>query len=164
MKRIIYIFLFICIALTAAAQQKLSLKGKVIDKGKREPVSFASVGIYGTGQGSVTDSLGNFTIKNITPGIYRLQVSAVGYNTVLTPEYILSTKDLFITVELEENVTRLNEVSVTASTFRRNLRESGGASSYRITGNREESRSQPRHFTHCAELCRCGILAGGIPK
>ena len=138
MKRIIYIFLFICIAITAAAQQKLAIKGNVIDKGKREPVSFASVAIYGTVLGAVTDSIGNFTIKNVTPGIYRLQVSAVGYNTVLTPEYILSTKDLFITVEQEENITQLREVSVTASVFRRNVESPVGL---RLIGLQEIEKS-----------------------
>lgn len=120
MKRIIFLFLIVCITITAAAQQKLTIKGSVIDKGKREPISFASVAIYGTPLGAVTDSLGNFKIENVSPGIYRLQISAVGYNTTLTPEYILSTKNLFVPVELEENVTQLKEVSVTASVFRRN--------------------------------------------
>ncbi len=120
MKKITSLILFILVALSTVAQQKHSIKGIVIDKGKREPISFASIGIYGTGQGAVTDSVGKFNIPNVVPGIYRLQISAVGYNTVLTPEYIISTKDLFITVELEENVTQLGEVSVTASMFRRN--------------------------------------------
>ncbi|WP_434533918.1 TonB-dependent receptor [Bacteroides sedimenti] len=121
MKRIILPFLIIiCLTFTAVAQQKLSIKGSVIDRGKREPISFANVGIYGTSQGAMTDSLGNFTIENVSPGIYRLQVSAVGYNTLLTPEYILSTKTLSITLELEESVTQLGEVSITASVFRRN--------------------------------------------
>ena len=120
MKKIISLIIFVLVALTTVAQQKHSIKGIVIDKGKREPISFASIGIYGTGQGAVTDSVGKFNIQNVVPGIYRLQISAVGYNTVLTPEYIISTKDLFITVELEESVTQLGEVSVTASMFRRN--------------------------------------------
>ncbi|SHE54854.1 TonB-dependent Receptor Plug Domain [Bacteroides luti] len=120
MKKIISLIIFVLVALTTVAQQKHSIKGIVIDKGKREPISFASIGINGTGQGAVTDSVGKFNIQNVVPGIYRLQISAVGYNTVLTPEYIISTKDLFITVELEESVTQLGEVSVTASMFRRN--------------------------------------------
>ena len=120
MKKIISLIIFVLVALSTVAQQKHSIKGIVIDKGKREPISFASIGIYGTGQGAVTDSVGKFNIQNVVPGIYRLQISAVGYNTVLTPEYIISTKDLFITVELEESVTQLGEVSVTASMFRRN--------------------------------------------
>ena len=51
--------------------------------------------------------------------LYRLQASAVGYKTILTPEYIVSTKDLTIQIETEENLTELEGVTVTASPFRR---------------------------------------------
>lgn len=95
MKKIISLIIFVLVALSTVAQQKHSIKGIVIDKGKREPISFASIGIYGTGQGAVTDSVGKFNIQNVVPGIYRLQISAVGYNTVLTPIYYLHKRSLY---------------------------------------------------------------------
>ena len=67
----------------------------------------------------MTDAKGHFNIGEVPPGIYRLQASAVGYKTILTPEYIVSTKDLTIQIETEENLTELEGVTVTASPFRR---------------------------------------------
>lgn len=114
------LLLFICGATTGSfAQSKYTIKGKVIDKAKRTPISYANILIYGTGTGTVTDSIGNFFIENTPPGIYQLQVSSIGYKTIVTPEYILSTKDLRIEAELEESPTELGEVSISASVFRK---------------------------------------------
>lgn len=113
------LFIFTCAITAGSAQTKHSIKGNVIDKAKRIPIPYANILIYGTGTGTTTDSIGNFLIENVSPGIYRLQISSIGYKTTVTPEYILSTKDLRIDAELEENTTELGEVSVTASTFRK---------------------------------------------
>lgn len=103
------------------AQPVHQIKGTVIDKANRKPLEFINVLIVGIGRGATTDSLGHFTIEEVPPGIYRLQASAVGYKTTHTPEYILSTRNLNIPIELEENLTELEGVVVTASPFRRNL-------------------------------------------
>ena len=112
------IFLVICF-LNVAAQPIHYIKGVVIDKMTRKPLEFVNILVQGTGSGSVTDETGSFTSPQLKPGIYRLQASAIGYRTVITPEYILSTKDLHITIEMEESPTELTGVTVTASPFRR---------------------------------------------
>ena len=63
--------------------------------------------IVGLNKGGVTNAEGKFSIGQVPPGIYRLQASAIGYKTVTTPEYILSTRDLHIQIEMEENQTEL---------------------------------------------------------
>ncbi len=118
-KQILCLLLLLLLSGTPVfAQTKHFIKGNIVDKNKREPLPYTAVQIYGTDMGGITDSIGNFRIENVPPGIYRLQISILGYKTLITPEYILSTKDLTINAELEENVTELGEVSVTASTFR----------------------------------------------
>lgn len=121
--RKLFSFLLVCLAaVTVEAQQLLhDIKGTVIDKAGRQPLEFVNVQIAGTGQGGVTDSLGRFIIRRVEPGIYHFQASLVGYRTAVTPEYILSTKDLSLTIELEESQTELQGVVVTASPFRRDL-------------------------------------------
>ena len=69
----------------------------------------------------MTNAEGKFSIEQVPPGIYRLQASAIGYKTVTTPEYILSTRDLHIQIEMEENQTELEGVTITASPFRRDI-------------------------------------------
>ncbi len=96
-----------------------SIKGNVIDKKTREPLPYINVIIWNTTNGTTTDSLGYFTISKLKPGTYRIQASSVSYNSYLSPEFLLSSKDKFITVELEENTKLLNEVQVKATPFRK---------------------------------------------
>lgn len=138
MKKTVF-FLFLLGLLTAAgAQPTHKIKGTVIDKASRQPLEFINVLILGLGRGAVTDAEGHFNIQEVLPGIYRLQASAVGYKTVLTPEYIVSTKDLTIQIETEENLTELEGVTVTASPFRHDLESPVGL---RIIGLQEIEKS-----------------------
>lgn len=138
MKRTVF-FLFLLSLLTAAGAQPMhQIKGTVIDKASRQPLEFINVLVLGLGRGGVTDAEGHFNIGDVPPGIYRLQASAVGYKTILTPEYIVSTKDLTIQIETEENLTELEGVTVTASPFRRDLESPVGL---RIIGLQEIEKS-----------------------
>ena len=94
--------------------------------------------IVGLNKGGVTNAEGKFSIGQVPPGIYRLQASAIGYKTVTTPEYILSTRDLHIQIEMEENQTELEGVTVTASPFRRDIES---PVSLRIIGLQEIEKS-----------------------
>ncbi|MFK1816231.1 TonB-dependent receptor domain-containing protein [Bacteroides fragilis] len=123
---------------TVSAQPTHRIKGTVIDKASRQPLEFINVLVLGLGRGGVTDAEGHFNIGEVPPGIYRLQASAVGYKTILTPEYIVSTKDLTIQIETEENLTELEGVTVTASPFRRDPESPVGL---RIIGLQEIEKS-----------------------
>ena len=94
--------------------------------------------IVGLNKGGVTNAEGKFSIEQVPPGIYRLQASAIGYKTVTTPEYILSTRDLHIQIEMEENQTELEGVTITASPFRRDIES---PVSLRIIGLQEIEKS-----------------------
>lgn len=119
MKKNVLLLLLLGLLTTVSAQPTHRIKGTVIDKASRQPLEFINVLVLGLGRGGVTDAEGHFNIGEVPPGIYRLQASAVGYKTILTPEYIVSTKDLTIQIETEENLTELEGVTVTASPFRR---------------------------------------------
>jgi TonB-dependent receptor len=58
-----------------------TLKGKVFDKDSKEGLPGANVTIKGTSTGTASDLNGAFTITNVPPGTYTLQVSYVGYQT-----------------------------------------------------------------------------------
>ena len=59
--------------------QKGTVRGNVFDKASAAPVSFATVGILGTGLGATTDLNGFFTISNVPLGPQKLKVSFIGY-------------------------------------------------------------------------------------
>lgn len=139
MKRLLSLLLFCNITISfLLAQPVHQVKGTVIDKSGRQPLEFINVIIVGLNKGGVTNAEGKFSIGQVPPGIYRLQASAIGYKTVTTPEYILSTRDLHIQIEMEENQTELEGVTVTASPFRRDIES---PVSLRIIGLQEIEKS-----------------------
>lgn len=138
MNKNVLLLLLLGLLTTVSAQPTHRIKGTVIDKASRQPLEFINVLVLGLGRGGVTDAEGHFNIGEVPPGIYRLQASAVGYKTILTPEYIVSTKDLTIQIETEENLTELEGVTVTASPFRRDPESPVGL---RIIGLQEIEKS-----------------------
>ncbi len=121
-KRLLVYFVAIvcCVSLAATwvlAASTGQIKGKVLDKDKKEPVVGASVRIAGTKIGAMTDPDGNFQILRVEPGDYTLEVSAVGYQKMeisgvqVTADY---TKE--VSVSLPTAVTELQDViKVTAT-------------------------------------------------
>jgi len=139
MKRLLTLLLFFnTMLLLLQAQPMHQIKGTVIDKNSRQPLEFINVMIIGLNKGSVTNVEGRFTIEQVPPGIYCLQASAIGYKSVTTSEYILSTKNLNIPIEMEENLTELEGVTITASPFRRDVES---PVSLRIIGIQEIEKS-----------------------
>ena len=139
MKRLLSVLLLCHITISFLwAQPVHQVKGTVIDKSSRQPLEFINVMIVGLNKGGVTDAEGKFSIEQVPPGIYRLQASAIGYKTVTTPEYILSTRDLHIQIEMEENPPELEGVTITASPFRRDIES---PVSLRIIGLQEIEKS-----------------------
>lgn len=103
------------------AQSTYSVKGMVKDNLSGEPLPFVNVVIWNTANGTVTDSAGIFAISGLAPGSYRVQASFIGYKPYVSAEFRLSNKDQFLTVEMEPSPLQLQEVSVTATPFRKTL-------------------------------------------
>lgn len=122
MKRVLYILLLLMLstAISNAQTRSYPIRGKVIDRSTRQPVAYANVIVAGSGSlGAATDSIGVFIINKVTPGICRLNISCLGYKSIVTPDYIVSAHTPFIEIELEEDANALEGVTVTPSQFRR---------------------------------------------
>lgn len=92
--------------------QKGTIRGNVFDKATAAPVSFATVGIEGTGLGTTTDINGFFTISNVPAGPQKLKVSFVGYTNYFLDVEIKKGEILFQNVFLTESGTELEEIVV----------------------------------------------------
>lgn len=121
MKRILLLLLLLQ-SFIIASQNLGEISGKIIDSKTREVVPFVNVLVYGTSIGVASDEEGNFKIMNVPLGYNKLQVSFIGYELLITDEYLV-TKDNspYITVVLNENLTKLKEVEVKASLFKKSL-------------------------------------------
>ena len=73
----IAICIFSCFSITISAQTG-TISGKVSADGK--PAELATVKLYNSSIGAVTDSTGSFSIKNVLKGKHTITISRVGYN------------------------------------------------------------------------------------
>lgn len=138
MKKFFISLLLMCLFFfDGQAQQTYAVKGRVVDRESREPLSFASVSVWNSTQGVMTDSLGNYVIENLVPGMYRLQFSIVGYRTYVTPEFRISSHDYRIDAELEENQGRFERNRSARISVQKIVGKSYFLPSDRITGDRE---------------------------
>ena len=101
------------------AQQGV-IEGRVFDAKNNEPVQFATVAIFGTTIGSISDLDGNFLFTGLEPGYVELRVSSVGYEPYVSEAIqVTNAKKVFIEIPLEEANVQLEEVVIRASPFRK---------------------------------------------
>ena len=109
--------LSVLIATSSFAQTGV-IKGSIIDKTTKEPIPFANLLLENTTIGATSDIDGNYIISNITPGVYTLLSSVVGYNRFTLPEISVGVnKPIILTIEMSENIEELEGVEITANPF-----------------------------------------------
>ena len=113
------ILLFALLPFVTFAQSG-EIRGLVKNKLTNEPIAFANVVIQGTTTGSTTDLEGKYSIKNLKPGFYNMQISYLGFKTQTVFEIqVVNSRPAIVNVELEEDARKLEAVEVTASAFTR---------------------------------------------
>ncbi|MCD8401198.1 TonB-dependent receptor [Tenacibaculum finnmarkense] len=125
MKNICLLFVVFLHSLLLVSQnddQNGVISGKIIDAKTRDVIPFVNVLVYGTSKGVVSDENGKFKIANIPLGYNKIQVSFIGYQTLISDEYLVTNDNIpFVTIELKESDTTLNEVEVKASLFKKSI-------------------------------------------
>lgn len=113
---IIY-FLIIFNCISSFSQNKTqTIRGKVIDRVTRQPVIGASVSVFGTTQGAISDALGSFVIMNVPIGRCSIKCTSIGYESFSSEEFILnSVREVVLSIELKESTGELQEIKITAS-------------------------------------------------
>ena len=116
MKKLIFAFFifFSCFG------QDLKISGLVLDELTSKPIPLANISLLGESQGTVTDRLGFFEIKNLSPGLYNLQVSFIGYKTKILYEIELTnSRKIYKKIFLEEGSNFLQEIDISARELER---------------------------------------------
>lgn len=103
-----------------AQKSSVNISGIIKDKVSNEAVSFVTIALKSTSStivaGTISKEKGLFTITDVKPGEYIIEISSIGYKQNISPLYIGSNSeylDIGI-VYLEENTTKLDEVVITA--------------------------------------------------
>ena len=114
-----YLLALLCLVLTSQflvaqeSSKSVTLSGKVINKG--DEISYASVSIKGTTIGTSTDEKGFFSLNNLTPGFYTIQVNTIGFKPFQEIIEIKNNQSKHLDIELEADVLGLEEVVVTGN-------------------------------------------------
>ncbi|MCF8237957.1 MAG: TonB-dependent receptor [Saprospiraceae bacterium] len=118
MKHLIILFTFF---LSAGIQAQTGvIQGTVTDALTNEPILLATVSIPGTTTGTTTDLEGTYKLEGLTPGLYILKVSYLGYEDQRRDEIQVTTaRPVVLDFRLEEQSTQLEEVVVKASPFKK---------------------------------------------
>lgn len=113
------VFLLVILAQQLYAQSGI-IRGKVYNGLNNEAIPFANVVIEGTTNGAVSDDEGKYEIKNLQAGLYNLKVSYIGFEDQTVFEIRVSNaRPEIVDIALKEATDRLDEVTVTATPFRK---------------------------------------------
>ena len=117
-----------------------TLKGQILDRGTQHPLPGANIAVLDQPLGDIADAEGRFTVARVPVGLHRLQISMVGYETVVRPDVVLrSNRITVVEVQLEERPIGLETTVVTADYFADSREEVVSTVSF----NYEEIRRSP---------------------
>lgn len=114
MKNLIFTILFLFTSVLIIKAQQI--QGTVENK-EGKPLEFAQVRVPNSEYGSITDSLGQFTIQNIPPGSYKLEISLSLFVTKFIDVKVPNNKNKLSlgTITLDSDDTQLDEIVVVAN-------------------------------------------------
>ncbi len=104
-----------------AQTRNVSVSGTILDKTTKSPLPYVNI-ILKTERdstfltGTVSNEEGRFTLPNVKPGSYLLNVSYLGYTDKLQSLFVGTLSEFMEipTIELNESVEALSEVTITA--------------------------------------------------
>jgi outer membrane cobalamin receptor len=127
-KKIVIAFLILGISLNAFAEDnnselsKGNLTGYVFDSNENKPLEYATIALIDLENGSVvngtiSDESGYFQLKNINPGVYRIEITFIGYEKEVIEKIEITDKNRKIElgqVMISPASESIDEVVVTA--------------------------------------------------
>ena len=94
-----------------------TIRGQVVDKETQTTLTAATVVILNTEpvKATITDRDGFFRIENVPVGRFDIQVSFIGYKTLILSEVqVTASKEIVLKVQLQEEAFSLETVTVKA--------------------------------------------------
>ncbi|MGD8782602.1 MAG: TonB-dependent receptor [Ignavibacteria bacterium] len=95
-----------------------SLKGRVEDAATFQPLVGANILLLDTEYGTSTDAEGNYEIKSLPPGMYRVQFSYIGYEKrIITDVFVKVNRSNYLNCNLRSSAIEQDEVVVLSGYF-----------------------------------------------
>src|ERR1051325_6234345 len=119
MKKIcILLFSLVPFAVTAQSITQ-NIRGKVVEKETKSEIPGAFIKVISDTVhklSTTSDESGNFRLQGVPIGRDTLRISFVGYNDVVIPNVgVDAGKETILTIEMEEMVSKIDEVTITAN-------------------------------------------------
>jgi len=116
MHKIIFLLIISIIIFSSQNIYSQSIKGKIIDEANSDPLAGAIIKIVETKQGAAADQDGVYTIDEIKPGSYTIEISYIGYTSQkINDVKVLSGKVTDLNIALKVDGVSTDEITVEAS-------------------------------------------------
>ncbi|MFI5203037.1 MAG: carboxypeptidase regulatory-like domain-containing protein [Flavobacteriales bacterium] len=120
MKKLTTAILFLFTLMSTQAQEVTqTIRGTILEKNTGTPIPGAVVKLTTVtpGRGITANDDGTFRFENVAVGRHSLIITATGFNPVaLNNLSVSSARELVLNVDMEEEITEMSEVVVTAET------------------------------------------------
>lgn len=119
-----------------------TIRGIVIDGDSKFPIPYATVKLSEKeGAGTITDSLGRFSIPQVPVGRHTVEAAFMGYEPGIFREILVtSAKEIYLEIPLKESVNELNEVIIRARTNKEEAMNKMATTGARMLSVEEASR------------------------
>ena len=97
---------------SAYGQQNTGTLTGTVNTPEGKPLEYVSLLLEGTGRGTTTNRLGQFSLRNIPAGTYQLKISMVGYQTTRQQVIVKPGATVVLKLSISEKTTSLNDVQV----------------------------------------------------
>ena len=118
MIRKLHLYSLLLLFSTAALAQNGKLSGKITDKASKETLPFSAVRVLSGGQlkgGAVADENGYYTVSPLTPGLYDVEFSLIGYQKRILKDVNISfEKTTSLNSALTPQATEVDQVVIEA--------------------------------------------------
>ena len=101
------------------AQERGVISGRIYDAVTEAPIAGASIRVSGDERVAQSDDAGRFTLREVRPGIVRLEVRRLGYASLIKTDVAVSAgKPVVVSIALVKATVELESVQVRPHAFR----------------------------------------------
>ena len=123
-----------------AADRSGTIKGTIVDGATKRPLPGANLAVMDQSIGAIAADDGRFVVTDVPVGLHRLQVSMIGYDSVIRPDVVVrSNRITSVDIELTQRARGMGETVVVADYFSKIEEEAVSA----VNFNYEEIRRSP---------------------
>lgn len=127
----VFLLVFALLPVTLGAQDRATVSGTITAQTSGQPLAGAQVAIPSTTSRAVTDETGRFALLNVPQGTHTLRVTRLGFRPV-TREINVGASGAAVTITMESDPLRLEEMVVTGYGEERRRNVSGAIGSLRL--------------------------------